>query len=483
MRIAVGGIGHETNSFSTLWTGLDDFFVRRGEEIGRDPFWDEYRRDGIELVPTLFASAAPHGLVRKEAYLTLREELLSRLEAALPVDGVYLGLHGAMEVEAIGDGESDLAAAVRARVGPAVPIVASLDLHGNIAPALVETIDVLTALRTAPHRDGRQTRHRALRHLIRCAREGLRPASAMVKLPLILPGEYAVTEVEPARSLYAMLPTIEAKPGLMDASLMIGCAWTDSPYSTVSSIVVAEADANLARQEATRLAAAAWERRADFGPDVETASMEECVARALSAPEPTVFLSDSGDNVTAGGAGDLPLFVERLTDAWRLTSASRLAASAPDAVVAGIADPEAVAACARAGIGASVSLTIGGKLDTVHAKPLPISGTVRCLAPPDAPSLAVVQVERVEVVLTADRRAFTSFADFEAAGIRPLDRKIVVVKLGYLFPELRDRAPRALMALSPGFTDLRLNRLPYQRIPRPIYPLDPETKWQPGPLD
>ena len=141
----------------------------------------------------------------------------------------YLSLHGAMEVEGIGDGESDLVGAIRERVGDAALISVSLDLHGNIAPALVEAADLLTALRTAPHRDGEATRERALSHLVRCLREGIRPQAAMVKLPLMLPGEYAVTEVEPARSLYEMLAAIEAEPGIMDASLMIGCAWTNSP--------------------------------------------------------------------------------------------------------------------------------------------------------------------------------------------------------------------------------------------------------------
>jgi microcystin degradation protein MlrC len=171
--------------------------------------------------------------------------------------------------------------------------------------------------------------------------------------------------------------------------------------------------------------------------------------------------------VTAGGAGDNPLFVERL-----------LAAGAPDAVVAGIADAAAVAACARAGAGARITLAIGGKLDRVNGRPLEVTGTVRHLDPAEAPTFAVLQVDGVSVVLTADRRAFTSFAGFQQAGIDPLAHKIVVVKLGYLFPELRDRAPRAIMALSPGFTDLRVEALPYRRVARPIFPLDREMEWE-----
>src|SRR6266508_89647 len=135
MRIAVGGIGHETNTFSSLTTGLEQFHCRRGEEIIQGALWDRTRSQGVELLPTLMAGASPHGMVTRDAYRPLKEELLEHLQRALPVDGVYLSLHGAMEVEEIGDGESDLVSAIREQVGDAVPISVSLDLHGNIAPA------------------------------------------------------------------------------------------------------------------------------------------------------------------------------------------------------------------------------------------------------------------------------------------------------------------------------------------------------------
>ncbi len=476
MRIAVGGIGHETNTFSTLTTGLDDFSVRRGEECVQDEFWNLYRKQGVELVPTLMAGAAPHGPVERDAYLSLKTEMLERLERALPVDGVYLSLHGAMDVQQIGDGEGDLVTAIHTLVGPDVPISASLDLHGNISPELVGAANILTALRTAPHRDGRETRERAFSHLLSCIRTGSHPVTMMVKLPLLLPGEYAVTEVEPARSLYRLLAEIEQTPGILDASLMIGCAWTDSPHTSVSTLVVAEEGdrvsgvgyrsgagqhSSLAYEQAMRLANAVWERRQEFGPDVEAASIEEAISRALAGAEPPVFLSDSGDNVTAGGAGDIPLFIERL-----------LAAGARDAVVAGLTDAEAVRLCAQAGVGAEVTLKLGGKLDRINARPFEVTGHVNHLDPADAPTLAVLQVEGVTILLITQRWAFADLSSFQRAGIDPLAHKIVVVKLGYLFPELRDNAPRAILALSPGFTDLRLERLPYRHLHRPIYPLD-----------
>ena len=240
MRIAIGGIGHETNTFSTLRTSIDDFHVRRGSDISDDGFWAEAGGGDVEWAPTLMASASPHGLVEEQAYTQLRDELVERLRDAGPVDGVYLALHGAMEVEGVGDGESDLLRAVREVVGPDTLISASFDLHGNVAPDVVAALNIMTALRTAPHRDGGPTRRRAVAHLTRCLREGIRPVCEMVKPPLLLPGEYAITEVEPSASLYARLPEIESLPGVLDASLFIGCSWTDGPHTSPAAIVVAE---------------------------------------------------------------------------------------------------------------------------------------------------------------------------------------------------------------------------------------------------
>jgi microcystin degradation protein MlrC len=461
MRIALGGIRHETNTFSPVRTTSADFVVLRGADMLQGSFWEEWRRPDMELLPTLSAEATPNGLIEQETYQALKDELLERLRAVLPVDGIYLDLHGAMEVAGIGDGECDLVAAIRGCVGSDVLISASLDLHGNIGPDLVEQVNILTAFRTAPHRDADATRQRAIRHLERCIRTGMRPQAVMIKVPLLLPGEFAITEIEPARTLYRMLPEIDMVPGVLDSSLLIGYAWADSPHASVSVIVVAEQDRTPALRHAARLATAVWKRRADFQPESELLGIDQAIALADSVPEHPVFLSDTGDNVTAGGAGDIPLFIERL-----------LAAEITDAVVAGIRDPDAVSLCAAAGLGNTITAALGGKLDSAHGAPLLVSGMVAHLDPTEHPTLAVLRVGGVKIILTTDRRPFTSLASFHAAGIDPLQGTIVVVKLGYLFPELRDLAPRALLAASPGYSDLQLGTFPYRLLRRPIFPLD-----------
>ncbi|HID55469.1 TPA: M81 family peptidase [Candidatus Poribacteria bacterium] len=463
MRCAICGIRHETNTFSTLRTELENFRIQRGEEILQDGFFKSFKE--VEWVPTLLASASPHGLVSREAYLKLKEELLERLSDKLPVDGIYMPLHGAMEVEEIGDGESDLVGSVRRIVGEDVPIVASLDLHGNIAPAFSQAANLLTAYRTTPHVDGVQTRIRAVKHLIRCVKEGIRPINLLVKIPLLLPGEYAITDVEPSRSLYARLQEVELEDGIMDASILIGCAWTDSPHASVSVIVVAEGEGEVqkARELAFGLAREIWSRRREFGPEVETLPVEEAIKEAMKAEKRPVVISDSGDNVTAGGAGDIPILLEKL-----------LELGASEAVVAGITDPDAVARCVQAGEGSEITLKIGGKLDRINGYPIEVKGVVENL---DPPSLALLKVNGVRIMLIPDRRPIVTRDDFDRAGVNPLEQQIITVKLGLLFSEIREIARRSIMALSPGFTDLRLDRLPYRYITRPVFPLNGDFEW------
>jgi microcystin degradation protein MlrC len=293
----------------------------------------------------------------------------------------------------------------------------------------------------------------------------------MIKLPLLLSGEQAVTDIEPARSLYARLAQIEQEPGILDASLMIGCAWTDSPFTTVSVITVAEQDRQLAYSQAAWLADEVWACRHEFDYSVEAASVDEAIHRAMAAAERPVFISDSGDNVTAGAPGDQVLLVERL-----------LALGAQQALVAGLTDPVAVRQCTAAGLGAQVELTLGNQLTQARLDPLPVTAQVEQLSlAPEAsgsePDTALIRIGGVRVILTAARRAFTDRSRIAAAGIDPMTQHIVVVKLGYLFPDLADHAPRAIMALSPGATDLRLTELPYRHTPQPIFPLDPGLLW------
>ncbi|MBI3960508.1 MAG: M81 family metallopeptidase [Chloroflexi bacterium] len=474
MRIAIGGISYEGSNFSPIPVGANDFVVRTGGDLlscGRYPFLDDLARSvdaPVEFVPTLHARSGPGGPLERAAYEAFKRGFVKALAAAGPVDGLYLDLHGALFVEGMEDAELDWALAARRVVGNACLISASMDLHGNISPAFAQAVDMLTAYRTAPHADVIETRQRALALLIGCLERRERPTVAQVTVPVLLPGERSSTAAEPAAALYARLPGVDRRAGILDASLFMGFAWSDEPR-TSAAVTVTGFDRAAQERAAAELAQALWDARTDFSYAVPFGTIDDCIHQALAAGVAPVFISDAGDNPTAGAVGDVPLFLERL-----------LALDVPDAVLAAIPDREAVAVCMAAGEGSEVSLTVGGKLDRRHGPPLPVAGHVERLVmgDPETGSQAVVRVGGVRLILTERRKAFTELADFAAVGIDPRAHKIVVVKLGYLFPELARTAALALLALSPGVSDLELTRLPYRRVRRPIYPLDPQMEWQ-----
>lgn len=470
MRIAIGGISNENTTFSPIFNRLDDFTIWSDDALlasGRYPFLEQF--PAVEFIPTLFGRSLPGGPVESGAYQIMKAGILSRLQAAGPLDGVYLDLHGAMFVEGMNDAEADLAAAVRQIVGPDAIIAASMDLHGNVSQAYVDQIDIITCYRTAPHRDMVETRQRACELLVQAIESGVRPQIALTPIPVLLVGENTRTDVQPGARLWGSLPARDAAPGVLHTALFVGFAWVDEE-SAHAAAVVTGTDAQQIRRVADELGQDYFDARHEFNFGVDSGSVDACIQIAMAAPEQPVFLSDSGDNLTAGAVGDIPLFVERL-----------LAHGATDALVVGLWDAGAVAACQAAGAGQMVETTLGGKVDTQHGAPLPVRGRVQKLVDAgDGNPQAVLQVDGVTAVITTQRQSFTTLADFANAGVDPLDYKIVVVKLGYLFPELMPIAAKWLMTLSPGATDLDLAHLPYQQIKRPMFPADDEFEWTPA---
>lgn len=474
IRILVAGIKHESNSFTPYLTGADDFTQLRGEDITGDRPWAVFLEEqGVELIPTLVAGSGPSGLVSREAYEAFRDEILEGILAAGPVDGIFLDMHGALHVEGYPDAQLEFIEQIRGIVGKEVLIAASFDLHGNISSDFMDGLNIISAYRTAPHVDGEETRLRTVKLLLEALRENHHPVVAHLNIPILIPGEKGISDAEPVRSFYQRLPEIAGLEGIMDASIFIGMPWTDVQRAGMSVQVVAEDNVyvSLALEQARSLALDIWDQRNNLKFDVEALDVDQAIETALESTDSTVFITDSGDNVTAGAAGDGTLVLERL-----------LAHEVADAVLAGIYDPEAVDQCVLAGAGAGVRLEIGGKIDYIYSKPLAVTGRVMALPhglqgsqKPDA----VVQVEGITLVLLSDHRAFTQASDFQAVGIDPLAHKIVVVKEGYLFPGLQEIAPRTIMALTPGFANQNLEHLDYQQIRRPIFPLDPLMEWTP----
>ncbi|HLF33670.1 MAG TPA: M81 family metallopeptidase [Cyclobacteriaceae bacterium] len=476
IRILTAGIAHESNSFNPWPTLENDFQALRGEAILKNQEWAEYlMNEGVEIIPVLHSHAGPYGTVDGPVYEKFRDEILGGIRKAGKIDGIYLEMHGALNVRGYDDAQLDFIRAIREITGNDMLIAGSFDLHGNISADFAGELNMLTAYRTAPHVDGQATRLRAVKMLLKAIREDLQPVIAHINIPVLIPGEKGITSVEPLSALYSRLPSLGTKEGLLDASIFAGMPWTDVPRAGMSVQVVAQDRSfqEKARQEANALAKEIWDQRQNLKFDVPVSNIDDAIKDATDATESTVFITDSGDNTTAGAAGDNTFVLSKL-----------MSYEVADAVVAGITDPEAVKACEKAGVGKEIDLTIGGKIDTVFGQALKINGKVHAIFSPSGPdnrrgSQVVVKLNGITLVLISDVMSFTSPQDFENVGIDPLKHKIVVVKLGYLFQELRDIAPRTIMALTPGFANQVIENLPYRNVRRPIYPLDPDMTWAP----
>lgn len=461
-RIAVGGIHTECSTYSPALMREADFRVLRGPDLLGADYFDFLPREGVEAVPLLHARAVPGGPVARETYDAFKAEFLDRLARALPLDGVYLAMHGAMHVEGMEDAEGDWISAVRAAVGPDLPIATSYDLHGNVTQRIVDAIDIFSAYRTAPHIDVRETMVAAWEMLLRRLAGDERPGVVWAPVPLLLPGERSSTEDEPARSLYAALPEFDRRPGVWKADLMIGYVWADEPRATAAAVVTGT-DPEATRAAAEEIAARFWAARDDFRFGPVTGPLAEMLDRAAAATTAPVILADSGDNPTGGGVGDrADVLAALIARDWQ------------GALVAGITDAPAVAACFAAGEGADATLRIGATLDPAGVS---ITTPARVLRLDDPGSLserqAVVAIGGVTLVLAARRRPYHAIADFTRLGLDPKGARLLVVKSGYLSPELAPIANPSLMALTDGSVNQDIANVPNRRRRLRRLPYDP----------
>ena len=472
--IAIAGLGIESSTFSPARTLAPAFHPQRGDEIlARYPFLAPCSelRAAATWHGALLGKALPGGVVTAEAYTALADELIDRLAALPPLDGLWYDIHGAMTVEGIDDAEALLLGRIREAVGPSVVVSTSMDLHGNVSRELVHRSDLITCYRTAPHEDHLETKQRALRNLIDLLTSGAPlPVKAWIPVPVLLAGEQTSTRVEPARGIYAAVPAVEALHGVIDAAIWVGYAWADEPRNHAAVVVTGQDEAAVTAG-AERLATAFWDARRDFAFVAPTGTLDQCLDEALASSARPFFISDSGDNPTAGGAGDVTWGLERILARPEFTGPH-----GPAVIYASIPGPEAVEAAVRAGVGATVTVTAGAAVDDRHAGPITMTGLVHAIrhGDRDAGTEVVLRVGSVHVILTRLRKPYHYEHDFTDLGLAPRAADIVVVKIGYLEPELFAMAAHWRLALTPGGVDQELTRLGHHRIRRPMFPFDPD---------
>ncbi|MGY6026139.1 M81 family metallopeptidase [Streptomyces spinosirectus] len=470
--IAVAGLGIESSTFSPARTEAPAFHPQRGEEVlTRYPFLAPGAdlRAAADWRGALVGKALPGGTVTAAAYAELSTELIERLGRLGRIDGLWYDIHGAMTVEGLDDAEVDLLTRIRAVIGPDVLVSTSMDLHGNVSRELVHHSDLITCYRMAPHEDAMETKERAARNLVDLLASGApRPVKAWVPVPVLLAGEQTSTRIEPAKTVYGAVADVEAAEGVTDAAIWVGYAWADEPRNR-AAVVVTGPDRAAVSAGAERLARGFWEARHDFAFVAPTGTLDDCLDEALASAARPYFISDTGDNPTAGGAGDVTWGLQQVLSRTEFKDPS-----GPAVLYASLPGPSAVATAEKAGVGATVTVTAGAETDDRHAGPLTLTGVVHAIrhGDRDAGTEAVLRVGGVHVILTRLRKPYHHEHDFTDLDLDPRTADLVIVKIGYLEPELFAMAAGWKMALTPGGVDQNLTRLGHDRIRRPMFPFD-----------
>lgn len=476
MRVALGGIWHETNTFAPAKTPLGAFDVHEGSLLEafrgtRTPLGGFLDALGDrDVVPALYASAVPSGLVERGAYEALAGRLLARLSEARP-QAVLLDLHGAMVVDGIEEPQADLLSQIRRRLGD-VPIGVVFDFHANISAAFVEQVDVFAGYDTYPHVDPYERGLEVAGLLERTCEGRIRPALELARPPLLTAPQAQLTDAAPMRDLMDLARAAERRPGMLKATVAGGFPYADVPHAGLSVVATADGRPDLAEAVAREIAEAAWEMRDRFR--AENVPPAEAVARAMRHPEGPVILVDQADNIGGGAEGDGTALLAAL-----------LEARAEGAVLA-LADPEAVARAHAAGEGARLTLHVGrppvrmdARVARVGSGDFTYKGSYMTGRRVAAGRAAVLESNGVRVVVRERKVMPFDAEELRVMGIEPAACRILVVKSALAWRAAYGGMARAAIDVDAhGVCTARLETLPYRRLRRPIAPLDAHATWR-----
>jgi len=478
-RIIVAGLHHESNTFTPIITDVDDFRILRGREI-LDALNDSDSISGIidtltvkedyEIIPILMARAVPNGIIRRTLYEELKEELLNGIRDTGPVDAFTLSLHGSMRIEEIGEAEGDLLESIR-EIHPHIPIICALDMHATVTGRMLKHADAFVGYKQAPHTDCYKTGVHAAELTLETLESGKQLSMGWCRVPMLIAGEKSETSVEPMYSMIEALRRTENHQ-ILAASFLLGFPWADCEENNVTALVVTSGNKTLAVETAEKLGTMFWERRRDFQFHTETYEPETALEKALESRKTPVYLSDSGDNPTAGSSADCTNFLRQILGNRKATALS------PPLLFTGLYDPEAVAMCKNR-TGEKLTIKAGALFDTESCRPLILTGRVMAYVESWGlmkSDLVLFWTGGIDLILASKHIGFTETELFDALNIDHMNRKLIVVKIGYLSSSFKKVARRSIMALSDGSSNEKLENLPYQNLDRPLYPLDPDMK-------
>ena len=495
MRIAIAEIGQETCSFNPVPTTLESFegyglllgdrILEMMPGVGMlGGFLDVVQEhpDPVDIVPIIRAWAGACGTITAETLEYFEDRLVTGLREAMPLDGIFLGLHGAAASHKDDDLEGYLLEALRRAIGHDVPVVTPLDHHANITRRMVENLDLMVGYRTQPH-DPFETGKIAARLLLRQLRGEIKPVAGWRKIPMITQQDQFLTSGGPMKEWFDLAREIESRPGVLSASPFPMQPWLDVLEGGWTALVYTDGDEELAQSLADELADRAWEMRDRFWVSARV-TPDEAVRQAVEAEDGLVILSDTGDSTYGGAPGDSTCLLRALVEQ-----------DIPCAALVPMLDPEARDSAARAGIGSHVTLTVGAKHDNVFNTPIEITGQVTALSDGLQVRLAgrgfgnigptaLIEIGNVKLVLMA-RLGFAINQPilYTHLGIDIDEARMVVVKTASNFQYFAPWRKQLIRVDSPGMTQSDLHAFTWRHLPRPIHPLDDLPTWKAGAQD
>jgi microcystin degradation protein MlrC len=487
MKIAIGQVAHETNTFSNVQTTVEIFKSWEWEQkqqvierhLGVKDYLggmiDQGQKLGIEIVPTFSAFAGPSGMITKETYETLKHELITNIRNVEDLDGICLALHGAGVAEGVDDLEGYLLQELREQVGYEIPIVVTLDLHANVTEKMVQEASALLGVNFYPHTDSYERGMEAIDLLVQIIQGQIHPVMQLVQLPLLIPT--STTYQSPAKDINEICWEWEKNPSILDCTFFHGFPYTDIPSVGVSVLTISNGSADLAKQASENVAQNIWGKKDQF--QVKLPTPEEGIKQALVLEGNLIVINETSDNPGGGTPGDGTYLLKAM-----------LEENAPNTCFGFIYDPEVAEEAHRAGVGSSIDVKLGGKTDSLHGEPLSIRGYVKSLSDgqfiqssPMWQGIKVnlgksirLQVGNVDVIVCSVRSQTFDDQLFLLHGIDITKYKIVALKSSQHFRAYYQSVAKEIVTVdSPGLSTANLSTFDYKRINRPIYPLDSVT--------
>ena len=459
---------------------ITTFDIAFGDElIEKMQVGDIFEQAGIEIIPSVYAVSGASGVIKRHTFDYIEACFLNAVREHLhEIDGIYLMLHGASEVDGLGSGDHHILKAIRELVGPYIPITVACDQHGNLCQDYVEATTAIRSYRQSPHTDSRDTWRKMAQMVCDLVKDRQNIHSVYRKLPMILGGEQSVSADEPVRSINQYLDGLEQDPRILSCSWHVGYIRHDTDVAGCGIVVVpaTEADQAYAEEVADKLAEYVWNKRHEFHYTGTTAKPEDALAMALSFEGKPFVITDSGDNTTSGATG------------WNTFILRQALAAKSDKRIlfASICDPKTCDQLDGLNLGTKTEIELGVGHDAMSEK-VKLEVTVLSKGEVVRPigigtegiaktfgKCVVVHVEgtAIDIIVANHRQSYAHAIQFESAGVNWMDYDVTVVKQGYIFPYLKENAAGYVMSLTDGATPQDTASIPFKRIMRPMFPVD-----------